>query len=814
MTFSIKFCEPRWRSLWIGVVLSALPLPGMAQLPTTDGSTNTQITPTVAGFDITGRTVVQQDLGNQFHSFESFNVSNGQTANFIKFSPDVDNIITRVTGESVSNIDGLIRANDANLFLINSNGLVFGPEADLEIGRSFFAATASNLLFSDGTLFDSLNPTTGEFTGSIPVAFGFAAGSGEITAVGDANTTIDVNVERTLALVGSRVTLRDFNLNAPTGRVELLGFGDQPTVVALTTVPININEPDRRAIGLSFDTPLTSSENGIVSLTNSTISTTADIASDFQSSSLFDTTGSFGFNSLNNAGGIVLRATNSIVLDQESTLQALSIDQGNAGFIGLQTNIAGEVQLQDGSILFASVEQAGGQGGFVFVDTGSLTLTDASQIQTSVRDNVNSPETSAGTTFIRANERVTLVGSDPFFGTSIFSSVGNPDAINTSANGGLILIDAGSLEIDGRDGFAGVTASNNGQGGAGFIFIDVENDVILRGDRAGIASETASSIPETSSVNDQQPGLVLIEARRVGTLNGASIRVDNRGTGEPGLISIKSDLIASNRSGAISARSTSGEGGLILLDSEFLALANNSNITTFANTDDANNGTDDPLKGVALFTDFEVIASPSFDNNISTNAEGSGAQAGNVFFVPEEGIAPPFLRNIAIRTQDTVNNNDITFQGTEGASDGRVIGAFSEFSSFQPTAEPPPNIVDPSRLIAQGCGVGDLTAAQNIGDLSITSRSGLSATPEEQITSSPKPTELADLSPADIAQAEENIIANAQDETSETIASNADSPIEAQTWRYGSNGTVMLMADATQDSTYSPVFSRYSCDAL
>ncbi|MEA5463537.1 filamentous hemagglutinin N-terminal domain-containing protein [Leptothoe sp. PORK10 BA2] len=789
------------------VAIATLQLPALAQLPIPDSSTNTSVTPTAAGFDITGTTVFGQDPGlvNQFHSFQDFNVLNGAIADFIKFSPDVDNIITRVTGANASTIDGLLRANDANLFLINSNGLVFGPGADLDIGRSFFAVTASDLLFSDGVLFDTTEPTLNEFTDAVPLAFNFDANSGQINANGNVGTTIEVEVERTLALLGSRVTLTDFNLSAPTGRVELLGLGDQANSVNLTVVPVNINTPDRQAIGLSFDTPLQSRSNGIVSLTNSTISTTADFASDFNSSFLFDDT-EFTFNSLNDAGGIVIRATEAIILDQQSTLEALSIGQGNAGFIGLQTSAAGEIQLRDGSIIFASVEEAGGQGGFVFLDTGDLTLTEASQVQTSVRDDVVSPDSFAGTIYITATGNVSLIGSDPVLGTSIFSSVGNPEATNTSANAGLVLLEANALDIDGRDGFAGITTSNNGQGGAGFIFIEVDTDVIVRGEWGDIISKTTSTIPNTSSINGQQPGVILIEARRVGLLNGGSVAVDNQGTGEPGLIGIEADLIAANRSlEGITARSTSGQGGLVILDSQFLALANSSNVETIATTDAGTSAANNLLKGIALFTDFEVIASPSADNNISTNADGAGAEAGFVFFISDPGVAPPFLRNIAVRDQAQPTSNDITFDGTGGATDGAILGEFSEFSSFQPTAEPAPDTVDPSRLIAQGCGSGDLTAAQNIGDLTLTGREGLSATPEEQLAGTGAPAELASLDDGDLVQADAWVAAQPQPAT----AMDDGSPSEAQTWRYGGDGQVVLAAHAERTDT--AVFPGLTC---
>ncbi|MBD2154032.1 CHAT domain-containing protein [Leptolyngbya sp. FACHB-16] len=206
------------RSLSISVSLLFLLLasaPLLAQSITSAGDdTGTQVLQEGERYTITGGTRARENL---FHSFERLGLDADEIATFLA-QPDIENILGRVTGGDASIINGLlqVQGGSANLYLMNPAGIVFGPNARLDVSGSFFATTATGIGFGDRWFNASGENTYGDLIDT-PDSFAFSLiNGGAIANFAD----LAVQPGESLSLLGSTVT-NTGNLSAPGGTITL-----------------------------------------------------------------------------------------------------------------------------------------------------------------------------------------------------------------------------------------------------------------------------------------------------------------------------------------------------------------------------------------------------------------------------------------------------------------------------------------------------------------------------------------------------------------------------------------------------------------
>ncbi|WP_375515366.1 filamentous hemagglutinin N-terminal domain-containing protein, partial [uncultured Nostoc sp.] len=285
---------------------------------------------------------------NLFHSFRNFSVPENTVAVFNNAS-NIQNIISRVTGGSVSKIDGLIYANGtANLFLINPSGIIFGKNASLNIGGSFVATTANAIAFGNQGIFSATNPESSPSLLTVnPSALLFnqiktAPIQYNSVAPSDLNPTgLSVLDGKSLLLVGGDININGGTLNAFGGRVELGGLA------GAGMVGLNV---DGNNLSLSFPNSVEKSD---VFLSNNA---GVDVAA-------------------GDGGSIAVNARN-LEMTEKSGLYAgiySGLGSSNSKAGNIEVNATGAISLDNGSLIANQVQpKANGQGGDVNISASTL----------------------------------------------------------------------------------------------------------------------------------------------------------------------------------------------------------------------------------------------------------------------------------------------------------------------------------------------------------------------------------------------------------------------------------------------------------
>ncbi|MEQ8466271.1 CHAT domain-containing protein [Coleofasciculus sp. E1-EBD-02] len=201
--------------------------PTLAQpiIPAND-NTGTVVNPTGDRFDITGGTL-SPDNTNLFHSFQQFGLDSEQIANFLS-SPNIQNILSRVTGNNPSIINGLIQVtgSNANLILINPSGIIFGSNAQLNVPADFTATTATGIGFSQNHWFNAFGDNNYSNLIGTPNKFAFDhSNSGSIINAGN----LAVTSQHNLTLLAGQV-INTGQLSAPGGTITVAAVPDSNLV--------------------------------------------------------------------------------------------------------------------------------------------------------------------------------------------------------------------------------------------------------------------------------------------------------------------------------------------------------------------------------------------------------------------------------------------------------------------------------------------------------------------------------------------------------------------------------------------------------
>lgn len=184
-------------------------------VPAVDG-TGTQVIQDGRDYAITGGTT-SDDAQNLFHSFQEFTLLTGESATFFA-APAVLNILGRVGGGDISLIDGLLQVSgsDANLFLINPNGILFGPNSAVNLQGSFTATTADQINFATGEWGSVGTSDYGVLVGS-PESFSFTLEDpGNVVNAG----RLSVESGQSVVLIGGQV-LNTGTIAAPGGNIVI-----------------------------------------------------------------------------------------------------------------------------------------------------------------------------------------------------------------------------------------------------------------------------------------------------------------------------------------------------------------------------------------------------------------------------------------------------------------------------------------------------------------------------------------------------------------------------------------------------------------
>lgn len=476
-------------------------------------------------YNISGGT---QKGSNLFHSFEKFNVHSGENANFN--DSGITNTIGRVTGNEYSWINGTIKSGATNLYLLNPKGIMFGPDASLDLSGSFHVSTANYLKLGDTGRFDVSDPGNTILTVAHPSAFGFLDAPADIRFQG---SHLNLLPGKYFTVTGGDISMDKARIFAPDGTIGMTSVGYEGQFTQ-TELDVQLSSSD-----LSGKISISGIPNGC----------------EFPRCGVLDING-------NSDGMIVIRGGDFFMSDA-ATINANSFESGSGKKVDIE--VSGKLKL-DAAKIYAN--------NYDFAQGGSISMT-AGQIEANATDiSASTGGSEKGGSITVDSEKLKLTT-----GAQIRSSCFGP------GQGGNLTVYADEIVFSGisetpqeLEGYgsilfnSGLSASSfspdAGDGGE----LYVNSGYMLIKDMANISAATVSS---------GKGGSIKLEIDRLEVTDGGAISSSSMSSGKAGAIDVKADEIILSSVGAIlSYGFGSGKAGKIILNTEQLELINGGNIST------------------------------------------------------------------------------------------------------------------------------------------------------------------------------------------------------------------------------------------
>ncbi len=554
---------PAWALL---VWLVAIPSAGQAQV-------TTNITPT-AGVGNLGTTVTQNgnvygigggtrpgNGANLFHSLNQFSVGAADIARFqtATLNPDatVSNILSRVTGGNPSSIFGTVDSMtfypNANLFLMNPAGIVFGGNATLNVGGSVHFTTADNIAFADGTKFHAVPNAAGDILSAAPVtAFGFLTADAASIAI--QGSTLGVQNGKTLSFTGG---LRDFltegGATVPSGVTMTAGHLSAPDgLIHMETVttPGDVALPMLSGNPLGAPTTFAGSGNAVIRIQGGEL---VMKGASLRTTNAGPTTGE--------PIGVAVELGGQFTMQNLSSLSSSTTGEGKGGAI----NVGASALAMDASSI-TSTTSGEGAGGKVTARVGELDLTNGAQIVS----RSDGPKV-GGQLDIVATNHITLNGIDST-GTlpgvlSVFGSVpsGLMTVSTSTGNGGELTLTAPTVNV--RDG-AHIGSFGSGDGAGGNITLNVGRLNVEGGGQVWSSSGVdLTTFAEGSGaggrININATKEILVSGGDPFQFGPSQISSNAFGVGEGGPINLTAQTVQLEDGGAVASNGYVGMNGAI-----------------------------------------------------------------------------------------------------------------------------------------------------------------------------------------------------------------------------------------------------------